>query len=151
MQALDLVGRKLPAHGGRAVSAFLAEIDAYVAANGDDAALKPFLDGLAGAKAQLQEATIWLMQNGFSNPDNAIAGSADYLRLFGLTGLAYMWALMAEAANAKIAAGDADPFYANKLIVGRYFLERVLPDAGAALAKVKTGAETVMALPAEAF
>jgi len=91
------------------------------------------------------------MQNGFANPDNAIAGSMDYLRLFGLTGLAYMWALMAKAANAKIAAGDADPFYANKLIVGRYFLERVLPDAGACLAKVKTGAETVMALPAEAF
>ena len=151
VQALDLVGRKLPANGGRAVSAFMAEIDAFVAAHAGDAAMKPFADGLAGAKAQLQEATLWLMQNGFSNPDNAIAGSADYLRLFGLTGLAYMWALMAKAANDKIAAGDADPFYANKLIVGRYFLERVLPDAGAALAKVKTGAETVMALPAEAF
>jgi alkylation response protein AidB-like acyl-CoA dehydrogenase len=151
VQALDLVGRKLPANGGRAVSTFMAEIDAFVAASDDDGAMKPFANGLAGAKAQLQEATMWLMQNGFSNPDNAIAGSSDYLRLFGLTGLAYMWALMAKAANDKIAAGDADPFYANKLTVGRYFLERVLPDGGAYLAKVKTGAETVMALPAEAF
>jgi hypothetical protein len=151
VQALDLVGRKLPANGGRAVSAFIAEIDAFVAANDAEVVMKPFADGLAGAKTQLQEATLWLMQNGFANPENAIAGSMDYLRLFGLTGLAYMWALMAKAANDKIAAGDADPFYANKLIVGRYFLERVLPDAGAALAKVKTGAETVMALPAEAF
>jgi hypothetical protein len=151
VQALDLVGRKLPANGGRAVSAFMAELDAFVAASGADAAMKPFADGLAGAKAQLQEATMWLMQNGFSNPDNAIAGSTDYLRLFGLTGLAYMWALMAKVANDKIAAGDADPFYANKLTVGRYFLERVLPDTGACLVKLKSGAETVMALPAEAF
>jgi len=151
VQALDLVGRKLPANGGRAVSAFMAEIDAWVDANGGDAALRPFADGLALVRGQLQEATMWLMQNGFSNPDNAIAGSADYLRLFGLTGLAYMWALIAKAASARIAGGDADPFYANKLVVGRYFLERVLPDAGAALAKVKAGAATMMALPAEAF
>ncbi|HEY2709102.1 MAG TPA: acyl-CoA dehydrogenase C-terminal domain-containing protein [Caulobacteraceae bacterium] len=151
VQALDLVGRKLAANGGRAVMTFSGEIDAFVEANAGDEALKPFLDGLASAKAQLQEATMWLMQNGLANPEAAIAGSTDYLRLFGLAGLAYMWALMAKAANAKIAAGDADPFYANKLTVGRYFLQRVLPDAGACLAKVKTGSELVMALPAEAF
>jgi hypothetical protein len=151
VQALDLVGRKLAANGGRAITAFLGELDAFVAANGGDAVLKPFVDGLSSTKAQLQEGTQWLLQNGLANPENAGAASLDYLRLFGLTGLAYMWALMAKAAHAKIAAGDADPFYANKLMVGRYFVERVLPDAGAALAKLKTGAESVMALPAEAF
>jgi len=151
IQALDLVGRKLGAHGGRAVMTFLAEIDAFVAENGADAALKPFVDGLAGTKAQLLEGTLWLMQNGPANPDNAGAGSMEYLRLFGLTGLAYMWALMARAAGAKVAAGDTDPFYAAKLTVGRYFLQRVLPDTGAALAKLKMGAEAVMALPADAF
>ncbi|MGH6958361.1 MAG: acyl-CoA dehydrogenase C-terminal domain-containing protein [Caulobacteraceae bacterium] len=151
VQALDLVGRKLAANGGRAVMTFAAEIDAFVIANGADEKLKPFVEGLAGVKAQLQEGTLWLMQNGLSNPDNAGAGSMDYLRLFGLTGLAYMWALMAKAALAKIAAGDADPFYGNKLLVGRYFLQRVLPDAGAHLAKLKAGAEAVMALPADAF
>ncbi len=151
VQALDLVGRKLAANGGRAITTFFGEIDGFVAANGADAALKPFVEGLASAKAQLQEATTWLMQNGFANPDNAGAASMDYLRLFGLTGLAYMWALMARAANARIAAGDPDPFYATKLMVGRYFLERVLPDAGACLAKLTAGAEAVMALPAEAF
>ena len=151
VQALDLVGRKLAANGGRAVMSFFAEVDAYIEAREKDAALKPWLDGLADAKAQLQEATMWLMQNGLANPDNAGAASSDYMHLFGLTGLAYMWALMAEAAQAKIAAGDADPFYAAKLAVGRYFLERVLPETGAHLAKLKTGAETLMALPAEAF
>jgi hypothetical protein len=62
-----------------------------------------------------------------------------------------MWALIAQAANAKIAAGDTDPFYASKLVVGRYFVERLLPDTGAHLAKLKTGSELMMALPAEAF
>ena len=151
VQALDLVGRKLPASGGRAMRSFLAEIDAFVGANQGEAALRPFTEGLAAAKGQLQEATLWLMQNGLSAPDNAAAASSDYLHLFGLTGLAYMWALIAKAAGAKMAGGETDPFYANKLIVGRYFLQRVLPDAGACLAKLKTGAEPVMALPAEAF
>ncbi len=151
VQALDLVGRKLAANGGRAVMSFFTEVDAYVAEHEDDKALAPFIDGLKSAKAQLQDATFWLMQNGLANPENAGAASTDYLHLFGLTGLAYMWAKIAAAALAKIAAGDTDPFYANKLITGRYFLERILPDAGAHLAKLKTGAEPVMTLAAEAF
>jgi alkylation response protein AidB-like acyl-CoA dehydrogenase len=151
IQALDLVGRKLAADGGRAVMSFFAEVDAYVAANQADATLTPFTAGLADAKAKLQDATLWLMQNGLANPDNAGAASTDYLHLFGLTALAYMWAMIAQSAQAKVAAGDTDPFYANKLAVGRYYLERVLPDAGSHLAKLKAGAGTLMALPAEAF
>lgn len=94
---------------------------------------------------------MWLMQHGMQNPDNAGAASSDYLHLFGLTAMAYMWGLMAAAAQARIAGGDSDPFYAHKLATGRYFLERILPDAAAHLAKLKTGAEPLMALPAEAF
>ena len=151
VQALDLVGRKLAADGGRAVMSFFAEIDAFVEQNQGDVALKPFTEGLADAKAKLQEGTMWLMQNGLMNPENAGAASTDYMHLFGLTALAYMWALIAKTAQAKIAAGDTDPFYANKLVVGRYYVQRILPDAGAHLAKLTTGAELMMALPAEAF
>ncbi len=151
VQALDLVGRKLAANGGRAIMTFFAEVDAFVAANAGDAGLKPFVDGLAGAKAQLQDGTMWLMQNGLSNPDNAGAASSDYMHLFGLTGLAYMWALMAKAALARIAGGDADPFYTLKLQVGRHFLERILPVSGGHLAKLKSGSETLMSFPTEAF
>ncbi|HEY8573377.1 acyl-CoA dehydrogenase C-terminal domain-containing protein [Phenylobacterium sp.] len=150
VQALDLVGRKLAANGGRAVMSFFAELDAYVEAH-DSPEMKPFTAPLAKAKGELQEATMWLMQNGLANPDNAGAASSDYLHLFGLTALAYMWCLMAEAANAKIAAGETDPIYAQKLTVGRYYMERVLPETTSHLAKLKTGAELVMALPAEAF
>ncbi|MBP8246706.1 MAG: acyl-CoA dehydrogenase C-terminal domain-containing protein [Phenylobacterium sp.] len=151
VQALDLVGRKLAADGGRAVMSFFAEIDTFVEQNQGDAALQPFTEGLADAKAKLQEGTLWLMQNGLMNADNAGAASTDYMHLFGLTALAYMWALIAKTAQAKIAAGDTDPFYATKLTVGRYYMQRVLPDAGAHLAKLTTGAELMMALPAEAF
>jgi hypothetical protein len=91
------------------------------------------------------------MQNGLANPDNAGAASTDYLHLFGLTALAYMWAMMAKTALAKIAAGASEPIYREKLTVGRYYIARVLPETSSRLAKLKTGAETLMALPAEAF
>ena len=151
IQALDLVGRKLAANGGRAVMTFFGEIDAFIAGHGDNADLKLFVDGLTDAKAKLQDATMWLMQNGLSNPDNAGAASTDYLHLFGLTGLSYMWAQMAKAALVRDADGDADPFYANKVHVGRHFVERVLPGAGVHLARIKAGAATMMSFPPEAF
>jgi alkylation response protein AidB-like acyl-CoA dehydrogenase len=150
VQALDLVGRKLPANGGRALFGFMAELDAF-AAEPTDEVTAPFAAAVKAAKDQLQEASMWLMQHGLANPDDAAAASHDYLNILGLTGLAFMWARMARAAQAKIAAGDSDPLYTNKLITGRYFLERILPDAAAHLAKLKTGAGPLMALPAEAF
>ncbi|RZJ43380.1 MAG: acyl-CoA dehydrogenase [Brevundimonas sp.] len=152
IQALDLVGRKLPSQGGRAIMTWFGEIDAFVAENaGAGETVKPFIDGLADAKAKLQDGTMWLMQNGMANPDNAGAASTDYLNIFGVTALAYMWAQMAIASQKAIEAGSTDPFYANKLGTGRYFVERILPDAGAHLEKMKTGADVLMALPAEAF
>ena len=151
IQALDLVGRKLPANGGRAIMSWFADIDAFVAENGGEGPIKPYVDGLADAKKQLQEGTMWLMQNGMQNPDNAGAASTDYLHIFGLTALAYMWAQMAKAAQARVDAGTSDPYYANKLMTGRYFVERILPDTAAHLAKLKTGAEVLMQMPAEAF
>ena len=151
VQALDLVGRKLAAKGGRGVMTFFQEIDQFIGENDSDEGLKPYVAGLAEVKAQLQDGTMWLMQNGLQNPDNAGAASTDYMHLFGLTGLAYMWCLMVKAANAKIAAGSSDPFFTTKLVTAKYFVERVLPDAGAHLAKLKTGSATLMALPAEAF
>jgi alkylation response protein AidB-like acyl-CoA dehydrogenase len=151
IQALDLVGRKLAAEGGRGVMTFFAELDAFVEANAADETLKPFTDGLAQAKAELQEATLWLMQNGLANPDNAGAASTDYMHLFGYTALAYMWGMMARAAAVKIAAGATEPIYQEKLTVGRYYMARVLPQTATHLARLKTGAEAMMALPADAF
>jgi alkylation response protein AidB-like acyl-CoA dehydrogenase len=152
IQGLDLVGRKLGANGGRAIFAFFNEIDDFVHAHEDDAELKDFVAVLIATKAQLQEGTMWLMQNGMTNFDNAGAASHDYLNLFGITALTYMWALQAKAAlAAKKNGGASDPYFDTKLATGRYFLARMAPDAGAHLAKLKSGADPVMALSAEAF
>ncbi|MFT3724389.1 MAG: acyl-CoA dehydrogenase C-terminal domain-containing protein [Hyphomonadaceae bacterium] len=149
IQALDLVGRKLAANGGRAVFGFFSDLEEFVSENEANEKMKPYVEGVRTGTAQLKEATMWLMQNGMSNFDNAGASSHDYLQLFGLTAFALMWAKMAKAALAK--EGSDDRFYADKLATARYFFDRVLPDATSHLAKVKTGAAPVMALPADAF
>lgn len=147
IQALDLVGRKLTANNGRAVFSFFAELDAFCDANKKEVGMEAYCSGVRRAKADLQDATTWLMQNGLSDFDNAAASSHDYLHLFGLTALAYMWARMAKAALMK----RSDPFCAAKLATADYYFARVMPEAGAHLAKLKTGAAPVMALGPDAF
>ncbi len=149
IQALDLVGRKLMKDGGRAWQTFFAEVDEFVADNKDNEEMKPFIDGLALAKERTQEATQWMAANAMQNFNHAGASSMDYLSLFSLTCLAYAWAQSAKAALEKKDAGD--DFYKNKLITGRYFVERILPETGMHLDKIKTGSDTMMAMPAEAF
>ena len=96
---------------------------------------------------------MWLMQNAMAKPDNAGAASTDYLHLFGLVALGYMWAQMAKASQTRLAEGadGAASFYDNKLTTGRFFMERVMPETSAHLARISSGADTMMALPAEAF
>ena len=150
VQALDLVGRKLAMNGMRPITSFFNELDAFVAEGGDDT-VKPFVDAVAECKGKLKDGTDWLMNNALENFDHAGAASHDYLNLFGLTCLTYMWAIMAKTSAAKIAEGDSDPFYKTKIDTGRYFLDRWVPEADMHLAKVKAGADTMMALEAEAF
>ena len=152
IQALDLVGRKLPANGGRAMFTFFAEIDDFIGENGENEALKPYIEALSASKAELQEGAMWLMQNGMSNFDNAGAASHDFLHLFGYTALAYMWAMMAKTALQKKANGGAsDPYYDAKLITARYYIDRVLPQGSTHLKRLKTGADPVMAMPEDHF
>lgn len=152
IQALDLVGRKLAMNGMRPVLTFLAEIDEFVAEHEHDADLKPFVEGLRTARTRLDQATQWLVNNGLENPDNAGASSSDYLQLFGLTVFAYMWALMAKASFAGLSqGGDDKAFYEGKVTTGRYFLDRILPETAAYLAKVEAGADTMMALAEDQF
>ncbi|MHA7872697.1 MAG: acyl-CoA dehydrogenase C-terminal domain-containing protein, partial [Hyphococcus sp.] len=130
---------------------FFKEVDEFVADNQGNDELKPFVDGLASAKKDVEEATQWMAANAMQNFNNAGAGSMDYLHLFALLCLAHGWAQLAKAALDRKAAGSDDAFFANKLITGKYFLERILPDTKAHLAKLKAGADSMMALPAEAF
>jgi len=153
IQALDLVGRKLPRNGGRAVMAFFKEVEDFLKENNGEEALTPYLEPLEQGLGDLQNATMWFMQNAMTKPDNAGAGSTDYMHLFGLVALGYMWARIARVANARLANGaeGRDDFYKTKLTLGRYWMERIMPETGAHLARISSGADTMMSLPAEAF
>jgi acyl-CoA dehydrogenase len=151
IQALDLVGRKLPRDGGRAVMAFFAEVGSFAKEHGADEAMQPYVTPLSTALGHLQQATTWLMQNAMAKPDNAGAAATDYLHLFGLVTFAYMWARMAKVAQDKIAASGSTPYLTTKLTTGRFFMERVLPETAAHLARLQSGSATMMELPAEAF
>jgi len=152
IQALDLVGRKLSKDGGRALRAFFAEASGYIKEHEADAAMAPFVRPLGQAVAELEQATMWFTQHALGNPDNAGSGAADYMHLFGLVALGYMWCLIVDAAKAKAAAGnDATERMTAKLATARFFMERVLPASTTHLARIKAGAASTMELPAEAF
>src|ERR1700730_15130873 len=119
IQALDLVGRKLAQDHGRALKAFMAEVQDYIAAH-DAAPMKPYVGPLATALGHLHEATLWLMRNAQTAPDNAApdnaaAGATDYLHLMGLVVLGYMWCRIVEAALGRLAAEDGATGLGGKL------------------------------------
>lgn len=151
IQAMDLIGRKLPKDGGRAMMAFLTEVQTFIKDHGEDEAMKPFVGPLQPALNDLQAAVMWLMQNAFTKPDNAGAGATDLMHLLGNVVLGYMWGKIAKAALVAKAEGrDAERMDA-KLVLGRFFMERTLPETSLRLARIKAGSETTMALAAEAF
>ncbi|MGK6316256.1 acyl-CoA dehydrogenase C-terminal domain-containing protein [Neorhizobium sp. DT-125] len=152
IQALDLVGRKLALNGGRAVMAMFKEIGDFCEENRADENMVLFTKGLKKGLNDLQAATMWFMQNAMAKPDNAGAGSTDYMHLFGLVTLGYMWAKIAKAAQEKLAAGDArEDYLKNKLVTAKFFMERIMPETALRKARIETGADTMMELAAEAF
>ena len=153
IQALDLVGRKLAKDGGRALTAFFTEVQGFVKENAGDAGLTLYVEPLGKALGHLQQATMWFAQNALAKPENAGAGATDYMHLFGLVALGYMWARMAQAAKQKLAAGanSAGERMNAKLVTGRFFVERLLPDTATHLARIQAGAASTMDLPADGF
>ncbi len=153
IQALDLVGRKLPKDGGKAVMAFFGEVQAFIKENSVDEQMKPFIEPLGRALADLQAATMWFVQNAMAKPDNAGAGATDYMHLFGLVALGYMWCRMVKAAGEKLKAGanGATERMNAKLVTARFFMERMLPETSMRLTRIKAGADSMMALPADDF
>jgi alkylation response protein AidB-like acyl-CoA dehydrogenase len=146
IQALDLVGRKLPAHYGRCLRTFFHPVMAFIEQHQADAALAEFVLPLAKAFARLQQITLHVAQTGLRNPDEAGAASSDYLRLFALVAMAYIWARMAQVARARLSEGaDGDrSFYAAKIRTARFFMTKLLPETGALFAQIMAGAAPVM-------
>ena len=154
VQALDLVGRKLAQDGGKHVMAFFDLIKGFIKDNAgqDEDFDKNFIDPLKAASKDLQAAGMYFMQNGMKNPNHALAGSNDFMHMFGHVCLGLMWAKMGLAAQKALADGAGDTaFYQTKLATGRYYMARQLPATALHLTRIESGADTVMALEAANF
>jgi alkylation response protein AidB-like acyl-CoA dehydrogenase len=151
VQALDLVGRKLPMEGGRLVRRFFAIVKAEVDAASDDETLEALAKPVGEALGRLQKATMLLAERGFANPDEAGAAATEYLHLMGYTALGWQWLKMARAAQRKRAAGGDATFCDAKLKTARFYVTRLLPQTGALLAQIQAGAAAIMAVSAEEF
>ena len=154
VQALDLVGRKLAQDGGKHVMAFFELVKNFCKENAgvSEAYAKDFIEPLKAASKDLQAAGMYFMQNGMKNPNNALSGSYDFMHMFGHVCLGLMWTQMGKAAQEALDAGADDAaFYETKLTTGRYYMARRLPATKLHLARIESGADTVMALDAANF
>ena len=150
IQALDLVGRKLPAHTGRYLRSFFHPVQSWIEEQSVNTELQPFVLPVAKAFGRLQLATGHIAQAGLGNPDEGGAAASEYLRLFGLVALGYLWARMAQISIEKQGEDD-NAFYAAKIITARFFMERVLPQTGALFAAIMSGSNTIMEFPDDTF
>jgi alkylation response protein AidB-like acyl-CoA dehydrogenase len=152
IQALDLVGRKLPQDMGRLLRRFFHPVAAYVEANMAEEAMAEFVLPLAKSFAKLQQATALVAQRGMKDPDEAGAASTDYLRLFALVALGYVWARMVETSRRKLSEGTGDArFYETKIKTGRFFFAKLLPQTDALFKTILSGAKPLMDVEADAF
>jgi hypothetical protein len=152
IQALDLVGRKLPREGGRAIMAYFRDAAGLLGAHEGNEAMKPYVAPVKTAVEDLQKATMWLMQNAMAKPDNAGAASYDYMHLFGRVALGLIWVRIAAAALERMAREPQDAARMEaKLTTARFYMERILPETKLRLARISAGADTMMSLPAEMF
>jgi alkylation response protein AidB-like acyl-CoA dehydrogenase len=151
VQALDLVGRKLAQDGGKHVMAYFDMVKTFCKTS-DAPEMEEFTTPLKAASKDLQAAGMYFMQNGMKNPNAALSGSYDFMHLFGYVSLGLMWGRMADVSLNALANGTDDPeFHKNKLATARYYMSRQLPMTGTLLKRIESGADPVMALPAEAF
>jgi butyryl-CoA dehydrogenase len=150
IQALDLIGRKMPANMGRKLRRLFHPISEFLAANQDDPDMAEFVQPLAKAFGRLQTATGYLAQKGMKDQDAAAAGATDLLRLMGLVAVGWMWARSAKIALAN-RADDPGAFYATKLATARFYMQKLLPQTGSLVSQIMSGKDTLMDVPEEAF
>ena len=152
IQALDLVGRKMPDRYGKLLRRFFHPAAQFIEAEKANPALAEFLPSFMSAFGKLQLASLTIGARGVANPDEAGAAASDYLNLFAYVAVGYMWLQMAKAAAAKLPqAGDNAAFYAAKLKTARFYFMKIMPRANALNLAIMAGGKPVMDFPAEAF
>ena len=154
IQALDLVGRKLPQNQGKNMMAFFTILKTYLTENQNksDEFDKIFLEPMKSATDDLEGAVLYFMDKGIKNPNEALAGSYDFMHLFGYVSLGLMWCKIAQASHEAInLSSDHDDFHQSKISTGQYFMERQLPFTRLHLARIRAGSSAVMKLSASNF
>lgn len=152
IQALDLVGRKMPKDFGKLLRRFFHPVQDFINEHQANPDLQEFVFPLAKAFMKLQQSTAMVAQKGLKNPDEAGAASVDYLRQFALVSMAYMWCRMVIAAQKKMESGEGDKdFYESKVMTARFFMTRMLPEADARFKMVMAGASPLMDLKEAQF
>ncbi|AWJ92357.1 acyl-CoA dehydrogenase (plasmid) [Azospirillum baldaniorum] len=152
VQALDLVGRKLPQDMGRLLRRFFHPVGAEIEADMENEELAEFVLPLAKAFAKLQQATAIIAQKGLKDPEEAGAAATDYLRLFGLVALGWMWLRMVKAAQAKLAAGEGNAaFLEAKIRTARFYMAKLLPQTNALFITIMAGSKPLMEMEEAAF
>ncbi len=150
IQALDLVARKMPAGMGRMARRFFHPLQTYI----DKRMANPFtaqaIGPLAKAFGRLQQTTLWLGKAGVSDPEEGAAAATEYLRMFGLVAIGFMWARMAEKAF-KLRMARQDPFYDAKIETATYYMTKILPETGSLMASIMAGAAPVMGMKEDSF
>ena len=147
VQALDLVGRKLPVGTGRYLRSFFHPMDAFITKHRDNPAMAEFTKPLYIHMGYLQKATIWTAMQGVMNPDDAAGGAVEYQRMFALVTLAYVWARQAQVAQEKLAAGGDKEFYEAKIATARFYMQKILPGTISLLASITAGSKSMMQAP----
>jgi alkylation response protein AidB-like acyl-CoA dehydrogenase len=146
IQALDLVGRKLTMHQGRLLQNFQKEVQKFLSENKDNEEISSFIKPLENALNEVTASTMWLMQNGMQDPENALASATDYLNLVALSSMTYMWARMA-----KFSVGKNEPIHKNKIKTGTYFVEKIMPELTMYSKKVQAGKSSMMDMEVAEF
>ena len=146
IQALDLVGRKIVANRGEWFEMYAAEIEQYISQHVAEAELQPFIAALQDSLSLLKQATALVIDASQKDLNQIGAASCDYLNLFGLTSLAYVWTRMVQ-----LSLGKDETFYQSKIKTARFFMQKLLPESQAYFAKIKAGGETLMAVDDDEF
>jgi len=143
VQAMDLLGRKVPEDGGRLAKRMFAivQADLATALQHADPRVQEIAKPVAQAAGLLQKATMGVLARAATDPEEIGAAASEYLRLFGLVTTGWMWMRIAT-----VAAGKQGARYDGKLATARFYATRLLPQVYALAAMIDAGAAPVMAL-----
>ena len=153
IQALDLVGRKLSADGGKHTIRFLSEIKNFINNNSEDAEFNDtFVAPLSEALKDAEKCLAFFMKEGMQNPNQALGGATDFMHLVGYLSLGLMWAKMAKVSFEELDSNkNGDNYFHGKITSGKYYFKRHLPETALRRTRILSGSKDMMDMEAANF